>query len=65
MILNSEKMLKKIKKKQQQQKKQKHPTEFGKDADLRIPLNWTVIRDNDISRCRFEEWTSIRDWTSI
>jgi hypothetical protein len=54
-------MLKKIQKKQQQQKKQKHPTEFGKDADLRIPLNWTVIRDNDISGCQFEEWTSIRD----
>ena len=40
-------------------------TEFGKDADLRIPLNWTVIRDNDVSGRRFEERTSIRDWTSI
>jgi hypothetical protein len=24
-----------------------------------------VIRDNDVSGRRFEEWTSIRDWTSI
>jgi hypothetical protein len=54
-------MLKKSKKKHKQQKKQKHPTELGKDADLRIPINWTVIRDNDISGRRFEEWTSIRD----
>jgi len=28
---------------------QKNPTEDGKDTDLRIPLNWTVIRDNDVS----------------
>ena len=57
MILKREKMLKK-----------KHTiktTEFGKDADLRITLNWTMIRDNDVSGHRFEEWTSIRDWTSI
>jgi hypothetical protein len=27
----------------------KKTTEDGKDTDLRIPLNWTVIRDNDIS----------------
>ena len=39
--------------------------EFGKDADLRISLNWTVIRDNDVSGRRFEERTSIKAWTSI
>ena len=22
--------------------------------DLRIPLNWTMIRDNDVSGCRLE-----------
>ena len=27
--------------------------------DLRIPLNQTVIWDNDVSGCRFEEWTPI------
>jgi hypothetical protein len=43
MILKSEKMLKKLIR-----------TEFGKDADLRIPLNWTVIRHNDVSGRRFE-----------
>ena len=32
----------------------KKKKEFGKDADLRIPLNWTVIRDNDVSGCRLE-----------
>ena len=54
MMLKREKMLKK-----------QIRTEFGKDADLRIPLNWTVIRDNDVSGRRFEERASIRDWTSI
>ena len=41
--------------------------EFGKDADLRISSNWTVIWDtsNDVSGRRFEERTSISDWTSI
>ena len=33
--------------------------EFEKDPDLRIPLNLTVISDNDVSGCRFEEWTQI------
>jgi len=50
MILKSEKMLKKI----------IIRTEFGKDADLRIPLNWIMIRDNDVSGRRFEERTLIR-----
>jgi hypothetical protein len=54
MILKSEKMLNK-----------NNRTEFGKDADLRIPLNWTMIRDNDVSERRFEERASIRDWMSI
>ena len=40
-------------------------TEFGKDSDLRIPINWTVIRDNDISGRQFEERALIRDWMSI
>jgi len=35
------------------------------DHDLRISQNWTVIWDNGFSGRRFEEWTSIRDWTSI
>ena len=26
---------------------------------MKKPLNWTMIRDNDVSGCRFEEWTSI------
>ena len=39
--------------------KKTKPTEFEKDADLRISLNWTVIRDNDVSGCRFEERSSI------
>ena len=39
--------------------KKNKPTEFEKDADLRISLNWTVIRDNDVSGCRFEERSSI------
>jgi hypothetical protein len=43
----------------------KKKKKIGKNADLRIPLNWTVIRDNDVSGRWFEEWTSIRDWTSI
>jgi hypothetical protein len=39
--------------------------EFGKNADLRIPLNRTVIWDNDISGCQFEEWALISVWTLI
>ena len=54
MKLKSEKMLKKYNK-----------NRIWKDADLRIPLNWTVIRDNDVSERRFEERASIRDWMSI
>jgi hypothetical protein len=33
--------------------------EFGKDADLRIPINRTVIWDNDVGVCRFEDWSQI------
>ena len=52
--------------KRERKKNQKNPpAEFGKDVDLRIPLNWTMIRDNDISGRRFEDRTSIRVWTSI
>jgi len=31
-------------------------TDLGseKDIDLRLPLNWTVIWDNDASGCRIE-----------
>ena len=43
MKLKSEKMLKKYNK-----------NRIWKDADLRIPLNWTVIRDNDVSGPRFK-----------
>ena len=31
----------------------------------RIPLNRTVIWDNDVSRCWFQEWTPIWIWTLI
>ena len=50
MILKREKMLK-INKNKQTKKK---TIEFGKDADLRISINWTVIRDNDVNGHRFE-----------
>jgi hypothetical protein len=30
-----------------------------------VPLNLTVIWDNDVNRRQFEEWMSNRDWTSI
>jgi hypothetical protein len=46
----------KINKNKQTKKK---TIEFGKDADLRISINWTVIRDNDVSGHRFEKRTSI------
>ena len=49
----------------EEKNQKKTPAEFGKDVDLRIPLNWTMIRDNDISGRRFEDRTSIRVWTSI
>ena len=43
------KIIKKTKNRtKQNQKKQKTQPNFGKDADLRIPWNWTVIRDKDV-----------------
>ena len=51
--------------KRERKKKPKKPTEFGKDVDLRISLNWIVIRENDVSGRQFEDRSSIRVWTSI